>query len=187
MKISLQHLILSAVASLGLIAPAHAGVGMTAYLPTPGECLTLIEVGSAEVVNVSGGGWLCDGTSWAPSIDYRAKGWLVQVHALDTLAALTAKSMRFGFDVSGTAIKKKVANDFEGVFMVGGGFGYYRTGEEGDGSFNFVAKTRLGAERKAGVGLGLYVVPTLGLSTRLTGETKLTYGGGLEVSAWFAK
>ncbi len=180
------------VLALGLTAssPAFAGVGMTAYLPTPGACLVATDLGSTVVVGASGGGWLCDGTTWAPSLDYRAKGWLVQLHALDTLAALAAQSVRFGAEVSGTAIKAKVANDFEGVFMVGGGFGVYRDGPSGTNNsseFNFDVKARLGGERKAGVGLGIYVVPAIGLSTRLSDEVKLTYGGGIEISTWFTK
>ena len=57
-------------AAIGLLiastSPAWAGVGATAYV----------------------GGYQ-DGTAWHPSLDYRAKGILVQLHVLDWIQSVT--------------------------------------------------------------------------------------------------
>ena len=39
-------------------------------------------------------------------------------------------------------------------------------------------------ELKKGGGFGIYAVPTIGVSSIVTGDATLTYGGGLEVSFW---
>ena len=142
---------------------AHAGVGFSA-----------------------GGFAYTDGTSFAPSIDYRVKGLLVQVHLLDLLSgpATGGKfAVNTGADITYVVVKKKCAPEVEGVFMPGIGF---RVAATGDIGFNAMAKARFGAEMKKGIGFGMYVVPALGVSN-LYGKITPNYGGGVEVSAWFVE
>ncbi len=153
-------------AAVALLAstPAWAGIGTTASMAAT-----------------------TDGTAWMPSLDYRSSGWLVQVHALDLIAGLPDRLINTGVDVTTIAIKKKVATDIEGVVMPGGGARLYADTSFDTVGFNVLAQARIGAEVKQGMGFGVYVVPQLGVSNLVTGKVGLTAGGGLQVSAWFAK
>lgn len=164
MKSLFARLVLLFACGLAALAPraAHAGVGFSA-----------------------GGYAYTDGTSFAPSIDYRAKGILVQVHLLDLLAGPAAGGsfgLNTGADVTYAAISRKCAPEVEGVFMPGIGV---HVADHGGIGFNAMAKARFGAEMKKGVGFGMYVVPAIGISTLATGSVAPSYGGGVEVSAWF--
>jgi hypothetical protein len=124
-----------------------------------------------------------DGTAWVPSLDWRAKGLLVQVHLLDTLASTAAGgdfAINVGADITYAAVKKKIAEETEGVIMPGGAI---RIADQGDIGFNVMAEARMGAEMKKGFGFGIYVVPQLGVST-IPGEFRIAYGGGVQISAW---
>jgi hypothetical protein len=125
-----------------------------------------------------------DGTAWlAPSLDWRAKGLLFQVHLLDTLASTSQGgdfALDLGLDVTGVAVKKKCAPEVEGVIMPGASL---RVANYGDFGVDVLAEARMGAEMKKGFGFGIYVVPQLGVST-LQGDFHVAYGGGLQISAW---
>lgn len=153
----------AALAALSfLVAPkAEAGVGMTANL----------------------GGWT-DGTYWLPSIDYRAKGLLVQVHALDLINGIKGGgfALNTGADVTYVVVKKQIAPEIEGVLMPGAGI---RVVDQGDIGFNFMAQARMGMEMKKGMGFGVYVVPGLGISNIGTGDIGVATGGGVQISSWF--
>lgn len=155
---------IAALAALLAASPAWAGIGTTAST-----------------------GASTDGTTWLPSLDYRGGGWLVQVHALDLLGALPNKAINTGVDVTTVAVKRKVATDVEGVVMPGLGGRFYADTAFEDVGFNIVGQARIGAEIKQGMGFGVYVVPQLGVTNLETGTIGLAVGGGLQVSAWFAK
>jgi hypothetical protein len=156
--------LIAALSALLVASPAWAGVGATASMTAAS-----------------------DGTAWAPSIDYRGGGWLVQVHALDLIGGLPSKMINTGVDVTTVAVKRKVAADVEGVVMPGGSARLAAdTGFNAVG-FNLLAQARMGAEIKQGMGFGVYVVPQIGISNIATGKVSLAYGGGLQVSAWFSK
>lgn len=190
MKKLIAALVVSAVPSV-----AWAGVGATAHLTS-----------------------MNDGTTFAPTIDYRVSGFLAQVDVLSLLGALPANNedkagddffphdlLNFGLSASYVVVKKQCMPEIEGVFMPGVDFRYVGLiGDTGDaakdakiqtGGVNFSAKGRLGMEMKKGAGFGVYVVPKLGVSSvpgvGAVAEDKssvnITYGGGIEVSAWFNK
>lgn len=155
---------LLALAALTLPSVAHAGVGSTAYL-----------------------GGYSDGTGWVPSIDYRDSGLLVQVHLLDLLGGLTMDFTNIGADVTSVIQKRKVAENVEGVVMLGGAVRYFQV-KGLDGDFNLLLKSRMGAEMKEGAGFGIYVTPAIGITTAsLSGDMGLAYGGGIEISCWGVK
>jgi hypothetical protein len=152
-------------------APAFAGVGSTAYLQS-----------------------MNDGTTWYPSLDIHTEGWLVQIHLLDVLSvAGPTKDINFGADVTKVALKRKVGNDIDGVIAPGVGFRLDAPTSFKNAGFNAVLQARMGAEVKQGMGIGLYVVPELGISNlasvSATGKRQIgvTYGGGLQVSVWTKK
>lgn len=157
----MKKLLALAALSLALVPTAQAGVGTTGWM-----------------------GGYTDGTGWFPSLDYRAKGVLVQVHALELLNGVQQGgfALNTGVDVSYVVVKKKIAPDIEGVFMPGAGV---RVADRGDIGFNFMAQGRMGMEMKQGAGFGVYVVPALGVSNLLTGDVGLATGGTIQVSAWF--
>ena len=140
---------------------AHAGFGATASLSS-----------------------LSDGTAWYPSLDYRQKKFVVQVHALELIGGLPADTINFGVDGAYVVQKVELGNGVDGVVQAGAGFRLLSDTGFDNPTFNFVAKTRMGAELKKGGGFGIYAVPTIGVSSIVTGDATLTYGGGLEVSFW---
>lgn len=147
--------------ALAFAPVAQAGVGVTGY-----------------------GGALSDGTFWAPSVDIRSSGWLVQIHALDLIGNLPADAIITGVDVSKVTLKRDIAPEVEGVVMPGAGFGLFTTTDFDPMLFNFTVFSRWGMEMKKGAGFGVYVTPEIGASNRVTGDVGLVYGGGLEVSVW---
>lgn len=124
--------------------------------------------------------------AFAPTLDYRTGGWLVQLHAFDLIGQLPAGNLDIGVDVTAIAIKRRVGQEVEGVFMPGAGVTLFTdTGFHSVG-WRAEAEARFGAEMKQGIGFGIYVVPVLG-ATNLTGSTGISYGGSVQVSTWFAK
>lgn len=149
-------------------------------------------------------GGLSDGTTWAPSIDYRSHGMHFSLQAIDLIGALPDDQINLGAGFAINAVKRQVAPEVEGVVMPGIRLRYFAiTGDPGDAldkakmstsGFHGVAEVRMGMEMKKGMGFGVYVVPQLGASTiRDVGTTLakdseigLTYGGSVEVSAWLS-
>lgn len=162
----MKRLLALSTLSLLLSGPAWAGVGLTGYF---------------------GGGVSRDATVWAPSIDWRQSGLLVQVHALDLLAPLATGQDFYvdtGVDVTYVAAKKKVGPEVEGVIMPGGGV---RISTANDTGWYVIGEVRMGAEMKQGAGFGMYVVPYLGVTNLVHSDVGLTYGGTIQVSTWFGK
>lgn len=134
----------------------------------------------------------------APTIDYRAKGLLVQVHALELVGSIAnqdadnvnlySPDLATGVGVSTVVTKKKVAPEVEGVVMPGGHifFAQDKVGSESYSGFNFDVEARMGMEMKKGAGFGVYVVPMIGVG-KLPGDNqdmKVHTGGTLQVSFW---
>lgn len=164
----MKKLIVLLALALATTAPAHAGFGMTAAMGATNDGASLGVM--------------------APSLDYREKGILVQVHLLDLIGELPNKTLDIGIDVSGIAMKRKVAAEVEGVLMPGGSVTIHSdTGFSSAVGWQALAQLRMGAEMKQGMGFGMYIVPVIGASNLLTGKVGLAYGGTLQVSAWFKK
>ncbi|MES2639677.1 MAG: hypothetical protein V4850_09345 [Myxococcota bacterium] len=163
----MKKLIALLALALAASAPAHAGFGMTAAMGATND-------GAALGV-------------MAPSLDYRAKGVLVQVHLLDLIGELPNGMLDVGIDVSGIAMKRKVAPEVEGVLMPGGSVTIHSDTGFSSVGWQALAQMRMGAEMKQGMGFGMYIVPVIGASNLLTGKVGLAYGGTLQVSAWFKK
>jgi hypothetical protein len=154
-------LALVGLAALGT-SPAYAGIGATAAIGSTNEAA---------------------GVLFAPTLDYRGGGVLAQVHLLDLIGQLPNKYVDVGFDITGVALKRKVGEDVEGVVMPGAAVLLYAPTSFDSVGFHVLAETRFGAEMKQGAGIGIYVVPQLGVSN-LTGTFGVAYGGSLQVSAW---
>lgn len=148
--------------------------------------LLLPGVASAGVGATASAYSLSDGTTYYPSIDFRAKGFLAQVRIIDTIGQLPNDWFDLGLGGSYMVVNEKCAPEIEGVIMPGLDlrvmvpFG----DNNADLAFNVMAKARFGAEVKKDMGFGIYIVPQLGMSNLITGDVGLAYGGGFEVSAW---
>lgn len=177
----MQNRILGSLVLLAALAPtpALAGFGMTASL-----------------------GGLSDGTSWAPSLDWRERGFTFNLQAVDTLGGLGSDELNLGAGFTVVTLKRLIANDVEGTLAAGARLRYFGImGELGDAldktkmqssGFNGTAQLRMGMEMKQSIGFGVYVTPQIGVSNLVTvglvkdsaSELGLTYGGGVEVSVW---
>jgi hypothetical protein len=154
------------VASLALSAPAWAGFGATAAMPVGG---------SALLAAAMGGG--------APTFDYRNAKLLVQVPVLDILGSVTDEvdGTNLGVSASFMARSSEISKATEGVVMPGLGL---QLGSFGTG---IGLHARVGAELKdKGTGLGIYVVPRLGVVLPKGGDSVITAGGAVEISGWFS-
>jgi hypothetical protein len=172
----MKKTLIVALASLAMASPAFAGFGSTASLPLGGSGASMSFGGTT----VS----MATGLAGAPSLDYRAKGWVVQAPVLDILGSALddADGTDLGLAVSYGVHHKKIAEESEGVLMPGAHFAHTAMGN------SFGVHARLGGEMKKGAGFGLYVVPKLGVfMPEGGGDTQITTGGALEFSAWFAK
>lgn len=155
-----------ALAALAQPTPALAGVGTTAAF--------------------GGGVGVTAGPS-APTLDYRRGPVLVQLRLLDQLAPLALSGpfyVNTGLDVTAVALHQPVSPHVEGVIMPGAGV---HLDTAAGLAWDFVLEARVGAEVQDKMGLGLYVVPTLGLTDRVTGDLGVAYGGSIQLSVWFAQ
>lgn len=160
---------------------AQAGFGSTAYM--------------ASTNDVPGA---LGAPGWAPSLDYRVDGLLVQFPALNLIGGLAGQRLDFGLAVSGTLARGGMSGTTDGIFMLGGAARYFSiNGVEDASAFSLLAKARLGAEikkgDKKGMGFGIYVVPEFGISTFTDGnldtadrDLGVAWGGGIELSCWFS-
>lgn len=147
-----------------LPAPALAGVGVTASV---------------------GGDY--DGTAWAPSLDWREGRLLVQLHLLDQLAPMASGVglyPRTGLDVAWGLVHTPVTDELDGVVMPGVAV---RIDGAGPVGWNAGVEARAGVELHRRMGMGVYVVPKLGVTTLVTGSPGLNYGGALQVSVWASR
>ena len=164
-------------AALTAAPAAQAGFGSTAYM-----------VSTNDVPGALGA------PGWAPTLDYRTGGLLVQFPALNLIGGLAGQRLDFGAAVSGTLARGGMSGTTDGVFMLGGAARYFSINGVDDASaFSLLAKGRLGAEIKKGMGFGIYVVPEFGISTFTDGnldtadrDLGVAWGGGIELSCWFA-
>jgi hypothetical protein len=153
---------LLALVALLVAAPAHAGIGATAKLGTTNDAAS---------------------TFLSPTLDYRADGILGQVHVVDLIGELVNKRVDLGVAVSGVALRRKVGQEVEGVIMPGGFLQVDSPTTFKNINWQILAQTRFGAEIKQKMGFGIYVVPMLGASN-YSGKASVSYGGGVEISAW---
>ena len=122
-------------------------------------------------------------TGGAPTFDYRNAKLLVQVPLLDLIGSVTddVDSTELGLTASFTARTSEISKATEGVVMPGLGLHSGATGTD------ITLHTRIGAEVKdKGTGLGVYVVPRLGIVLPKVGDSAVSVGGAVEISAWFS-
>ena len=161
----MHRVLVSALALSVLASPAWAGFGSTATMP----------VGASVFTRGYTGG--------APTFDYRNARMLIQLPLLDMIGSVAddVDTTELGLTASFTARSTEISKATEGVVMPGLGF------HVGAGGTDISLHARIGAEVKdEGTGLGVYVVPRLGMVLPRAGDSAVSVGGAVEISAWFA-
>ncbi len=170
------------IAGLLAAAPlsAQAGFGVTGYLGS-------VELSSKYTYQSPAHQY--------PSIDYKSGPLVVQVDALSLFESVFRDDdIHLGVNVYQTTIKKKVTSEFGGVVQFGGSLDYDQAGS--DLSFiTLLAGMRMGAQAQKGMGMGIYVVPEVGINVA-NGDAadafredsmEFAFGGQVQISTWLAK
>jgi hypothetical protein len=162
------------------------------------------------------------GTAWVsphhqlPSLDLRTKGWTIQMDVLELVASMTRKEpskdywearnnnrapeggdtanqLHLGVNAFNTNIKRKVAEQVEGVVQPGFSVDLDTNTSFGPANFMLLGAVRMGAQADKGMGVGLYVVPELGIASVFDvadaesdykTDLGLAVGGQLQLSVW---
>ena len=127
-----------------------------------------------------------------PTLDYKSGPILVQVAALDLLNTLASDDediLLFGLNGYYQIGKGKINDNLMGVRQVGASLDYEQLGE--DITFTtLLASLRMGAQASGKMGVGLYVVPQLGINMASEDaredSMELAVGGQVQLSVWMA-
>jgi hypothetical protein len=160
-----------ALSAAALAAPSAQAMG----LGTTGYFAGDIGVGAVR--------W--GGGQWLPSLDLHPSPELsIQLHALDTLAFLTAgtDTIFLGGDLNFLVWSGAGPGGFEGVVEPGGSLDLYL--DDGDVGVVIGGSCRFGFRGGDAQMLGLYLVPAVGVAAGEVGDD-IVYGGALQLSLWF--
>ena len=194
MKRLLLALPLFALTAAAMPSVAEAGLGFTAY-PFGGE----FAKSGALYTSIFGS---------VPSIDWKDGGNYVQVHLFELIDGLalgkvdlpdgsdaSLAQLRLGVNYYKKSGKSKTITDrVDGVVFYGGSLDVVKNLDSDNDYLTFAPAfaCRAGAQVSGGMGIGIYVVPTIGIAyTDLDGggdaidaEFKPYGGGTLQVSVW---
>ncbi|MEQ1571191.1 MAG: hypothetical protein ABMA64_36520 [Myxococcota bacterium] len=148
--------------------------------------LLLASLGEAHALGVGstiafGPGFdLFGGPAFVPTVDLVFDPVIVQIHALDTLDAAFDEQLYLGANLYVEVVSQPIGGKWEGVVQPGGGLDLF-----GDPTTVVIdGQVRLGAQAAEQAGVGLYVVPALGLVAS-DGDSSLFASGALQLSVWF--
>ncbi|MFT4979118.1 MAG: hypothetical protein ACI8S6_005028 [Myxococcota bacterium] len=127
-----------------------------------------------------------------PTIDYKQGPYLVQVAVLDlinTMASDDEDQILFGLNGFYRIGKGPIAGEVHGVRQIGATIDYNQVGQ--DITFTTVqAAFRMGAEASKKMGIGLYVVPEIGVNIASEDareeSLEIAVGGQVQLSIWMA-
>ncbi len=161
---------------------------LTALLLLSAPTAHAVGIGSTAAIGVGDrffGGDFFDlgaGLGFAPTLDIHANPVLVQIHVLEfTEALIDDEDIYLGANVLFGVHEAPVGGQWLGVVEPGFGVDLYAAGDTWIG---LTGQCRLGAQVQEAAGLGVYVVPELGLGIS-DGDADWIAGGTLQVSAWF--
>lgn len=154
--------------TMWMASAAHAvGIGSTGALGLGGW-------GGGDLFDFGSGGF-------APSLDIRAEPVIVQIHVLEfTEALVDDEELYLGANVLFAAGASPLHGPWLGVVQPGFGFDIV-----GDPLLlSLTGQCRLGVEAQEAAGVGLYVVPELGIALA-DNQSDWIAGGSLQLSVWF--
>jgi len=170
--------ILFALAALVLPQSAFAGFGTTGYLLS----------GSSFVgAGVGGLGGQTYGPimSGLPTLDYHSDPHLLQIDVLGLVSSITTKD-NFGIDAAYyyTSYKGEIHDNWKGVVAPGGHIGFWKQPDPGTTDLDVLFNLRMGVQAAKEMGVGLYVVPGIGIHDVFDDKIYLAMSGGIELSVW---
>jgi len=169
--------ILCALAALVLPQTAFAGFGTTGYLLS----------GSSFVgAGLGGLGGQTYGPimSGLPTLDYHDGPNLLQIDALGLISSITTKE-NFGIDAAyyRGIYKGEISDKWKGTISPGGHIGLLMQPGEDD-HLDLLFNMRMGVQALKEMGVGLYVVPGIGIHDAFDDKIYLAMSGGIELSVW---
>ena len=163
--------VLFALAALILPQSAFAGFGVTGYL---------------------GGGFGGFGgqtygpiMSGLPTLDWHSAPHLVQLDLLGLISSITTKE-NLGIDAAYyyTSYKGEIHDNWKGTVAPGLHLGYAQDATTDTDHFDALVNLRMGAEALKAMGVGIYVVPGIGIHNVSDDKIYLAMSGGIELSVW---
>jgi hypothetical protein len=163
--------LLFALAALILPQSAFAGFGVTGYL---------------------GGGFGGLGgqtyppiMSGLPTLDYHSGDNLLQLDLLGLISSITTKD-NFGFDAAyyNTMYKGEIHENWKGTVAPGIHLGYEKEAVADQSHLDALVNLRMGVQALKEMGVGLYVVPGIGIHDVFDDKIYLAMSGGIELSVW---
>ena len=170
--------ILFALAALVLPQSAFAGFGTTGYVLTGSSFL--------------GGGFGGFGgqtygpiMSGLPTLDYHSGDHLLQLDVLGLISSITTEE-NFGFDAAyyNTVHKGEIHDNWKGTVAPGLHVGYLNDAGTDTSHFDALVNLRMGVQALKELGVGLYVVPGIGIHNVSDDKLYLAMSGGIELSVW---
>ena len=170
--------LLFALAALILPQSAFAGFGTTGYLLS----------GSSFVgAGVGGLGGQTRGPimSGLPTLDYHSGDNLLQLDVLGLISSITTKD-NFGFDAAyyKTTYKGEIHENWKGTVAPGIHVGFLKDGPADTSHLDALVNLRMGVQALKEMGVGLYVVPGIGIHDVFDDKIYLAMSGGIELSVW---
>jgi hypothetical protein len=163
--------VLFAFAALILPQSAFAGFGVTGYL-------------GGGMGGLGGQVW-GPITSGLPTIDYHSGAHLVQVDLLGVISSITTED-NFGIDAAyyNTIKKGEISDRWKGTVAPGLHVGYANDATTDTSSFDAIVNLRMGAQALKELGVGIYVVPGIGIRNVSDDKLYMAMSGGIELSVW---
>jgi hypothetical protein len=163
--------VLFALAALTLPQAALAGVGVTGQLGWGGGGF--------------GGQTFPPIISGYPTLDYHSGPELVQLDLMGLVSSITTKE-NFGIAAAyyHTTFKGDVSDNWKGTVAPGLHIGFEKDAIGGGKALDALVNLRMGVQALKEVGVGLYVVPGIGIHNVFDDKIYLAMGGGIELSVW---
>jgi hypothetical protein len=162
--------ILFALAALILPQSAFAGFGVTGSL--------------GGGFGGFGGQTFSPITSGLPTLDYHSGENLVQLDLLGLISSITTKD-NFGIDAAyyNTVYKGEIHENWKGTVAPGLHLGFEKDPADTK-AFDALVNLRMGVQALKQMGVGLYVVPGIGIHDVFDDKIYLAMSGGIELSVW---
>jgi hypothetical protein len=164
--------VLFALAALILPQSAFAGFGVTGHL--------------------GGGFGGLGGQTWPPimsylpTLDYHSGPELLQVDLLGLISSITTED-NIGIDAAfyHTTYRGEISDRWKGTVAPGLHVGFHKQPDPIDQThLDAIVGLRMGAQALKEMGVGLYVVPGIGIRNVFDDKVYLAMSGGIELSVW---
>jgi hypothetical protein len=138
--------------------------------------------GLASLFSATGGGAYPHLQSGYPTLDYHSDKHLIQLDLLGLISSITiSDNIGVAANYYYQTYRGKVTEELRGTVAPGLGIGYY--GVSGSTSVDGIVNLRMGVQTAKEMGVGLYVVPGIGVGS-YADELELVLGGSVQLSVW---